>query len=222
MWSDPDNSSTWQCKLMSDQYTQLIGNGSYIIKDHPSLYFAKYYWKFLPNLKVLHLVVKQEYSYFAKLTFAKLLNRVNVQDVTFEYIKRTVNNTNDSNTLNTIKNWAEKYTWIWEHELHIVNTQYKSRQPVTITHNDDIYHYVTTQGDAIAYESNVLPKYLSMIYDNYQTIPVDCLVTDSTEFWNTILAYINNLDIKHCIRNTNKWIENNTSIMERRFLNEYK
>jgi hypothetical protein len=215
LWDNVDDPHTWHRKMPVEQFNQLIGDNSYIFKDHPNVYFAKYHWKFLPKLKVLHFVVKKEYLYFSKLTFAKLLNRVEVTDISDEFIKRAITNTDDHQTLNAIRSWATQYTWVWEHELHIVNTQYKSCQSISIEHNDDIYYHVATQGDAIAYESNVLPQYLDMIYGNYHTIPIDCLTADSTELWNTISSYINNLDIECCIKHTNMWIENNNTVIER-------
>lgn len=214
MWKDPNDPSTWQRKFTDEQYKDIIGNGRYIIKDHPNLHFSKYHWKFLPNLKVLHLVVKKEYLYFAKLTFAKLLRRIEVSNITDEYIRQNINNTDHLSTLNAIKSWAAKYTWVWEHELHIVNTQYTSLSPIEIEHYDDVYYHVKIQGDSIAYESNVLPQYLAMIYNNYYTIPVDSLVTDSVEFWNMILPHISDLDISECIKSTNMWIEKNNAIIE--------
>lgn len=215
LWDNINDPTTWQRKLSVDQYHTLIGNGRYIFKDHPNIYFAKFHQQFLPNLKVLHLVVNHEYSYFAKLTFAKLRNKKQTSDIDIDYIIRSINNTTDSILINKIIEWAAPYTWVWEHELHIVNTMLKSNQPITITHHDDIDHHINEQRNSIEQDSNTLPYHLAMIYKNYYTIPIDSIITDSSSIWNTLLMHIPDLNIENCIKDTAIWMTKNNSLIER-------
>lgn len=210
-WSDLEDPNTWIKNI------DLIGDNDsdrYIFRDHPNLFFAKYYWKYFPNITVIHFTVKKEYEYFSRLTFKKLSKKIKTTEIDRDFILSIVNNKCQSKNIRKIIQWASDYEWIWQHDLLNVNTMLAKNQNIlNYKHSDNIDVYVEKQANAIAYESNDLSFYLSQIFDNYNTVEIDSLIKDSTSFCSNINKIIPLLNPVPTTKKINKWIENNNSLI---------
>jgi hypothetical protein len=212
LWENPDDPKTWIDPTVSDQdKTKRV-----ILKDHPSLYFAKYYWRHLSNLQVIHLAVKEEIEYFSKLAINKLAFRVNSDDVNKEYVTKYISETATPERINNIIKWARAYPWVWGSELQTLNSHLSKGVDVSdFYHDDDIDVLVQNQFTAMSWESGQLRTYLSEIYTNYTTVNVDSLAYNGIEFWNQIKKCVPSVDTAKCIKHTNYWIKKNHNIMTR-------
>lgn len=212
IWPNPDDPDTWidHSIKTQDQSKRVI------IKDHPSLYFAKYYWRYLSNLQVIHLAVKEEINYFSELTINKLSVRVDCNDITDLYITKYVSETATTERIKDIVRWAKSYPWVWSSELQTLNSHLSKGLDVSdFHHNDDVGVLVQNQYEAINWESGQLRTFLANIYDNYTTVYVDSLAHNGVDFWNQMQANIPSLELSKCIQQTTKWIEHNNKIMSR-------
>jgi hypothetical protein len=212
LWENPDDPSTWVDPTVSAQdKTKRV-----ILKDHPSLYFAKYYWRYLSNLQVIHLAVKEEIDYFSKLAINKLAFRVYSDHVTENYVNKYISETATTERINSIIDWAKPYHWVWGSELQTINSHLSQGLDIsTVRHNDDVDVLVQNQFKAMSWESGQLRTHLSEIYTNYTTVYVDSLAHDGIEFWNQMKSCVPSLELDKCIKETSYWIENNHKIMSR-------
>ena len=184
-WGNVEDPDTWI------KNSELCGDGRYIFRDHPSLFFAKYYWKYFPNMKVIHLTVKKEFDYFARLTFKKLAHKIQSSSVDYEFIMTKVNNKCSKTNADILINWAHQYEWVWLHELLTANTFLSENGNINnYEHCDDIKTYEIIQAESISYQSNVLPTYLSQIFDDYITVNIDSLIDRAENFCNNIILII--------------------------------
>lgn len=214
-WGDVNNPDTWI------KNPSLTGDGRYIFKDHPSVFFAKYYCKYFPNMSVIHLVVKKEFNYFASLTFEKLAHRIESHTVDRNFILTRVNNKCSDANVEKLIRWAKKYTWIWLHELLTANTFLSESGNInSYEHYDSIAIYEAIQAEAIAYQSNVLPTHLSQIFDNYITIDIDCLIDNSEHLCNNIKELLPLFDASSAASHIDTWIDNNNLLIKNGKLNE--
>lgn len=212
IWTNPDDPSTWIDHTVGSQDK----SRRVIIKDHPSLYFAKYYWRYLSNLQVIHLAVREQVKYFSELTINKLSMRVNRSDITDLYVNKYISETATPERINDIIQWAKPYPWVWSTELHTLNSHLSNGVDVSaFHHNHEISALVQNQFEAIAWESGRLRSFLGDIYDNYTTVYVDSLAHDGVDFWNQMQVHIPSLELSKCIQQTTKWIEHNNKIMLR-------
>lgn len=212
IWKDPDDPTTWIDPTVSLQDK----SKRVILKDHPSLYFAKYYWKYLSNLQVIHLAVKEEINYFSELAINKLAFRVQKQNVTENYVNKYISETATADRINDIINWVKPYQWVWGSELQTINSHLSRGFDISdVHHNDDIGVLIQNQFEAMSWESGQLRTHLSEIYTNYTTVYVDSLAHDGIEFWNQMKSCVPGLELRKCIEDTNYWIENNNKIMLR-------
>ena len=212
IWKNPDDPSTWidHNAVPQDKSKRVV------IKDHPSLYFAKYYWRYLSNLQVIHLAVNEEIDYFSKLTMNKLAYRVNSDNVDKFYINKYISETATQQRIDDIVNWAKSYHWVWSTELQTINSLLSKQVDVSnFWHNDNIDILIKNQSIAISWESGQLRTFLSDIYDNYTTVYVDSLAYDGIDFWNQIKVCIPNLELSKCLEKTTEWIDHNNKVMSR-------
>jgi hypothetical protein len=210
IWKNPDDPNTWidPAISMQDKSKRVI------LKDHPSLYFAKYYWRYLSNLQVIHLAAREEIYYFSKLAISKLAHRVNSIDVTENYINQYISETATTERMAAIIKWAKSYPWVWSSELHTLNSFLSKGIDISNYHHDDnIDILVENQFKAMSWEGGQLRTYLKEIYTNYTTVYIDSLAHDGIEFWNQMKLCVPSLDLDNCLKHTTKWIENNQKIL---------
>jgi hypothetical protein len=214
-WGDVNNPDSWI------KNPSLTGDGRYIFRDHPSVFFAKYYWKYFPNISVIHLVVKREFEYFAKLTFKKLARRIESRTVDRNFILTRVNDKCSDANIEKLIHWAKSYEWIWLHELLTANTFLSENGNINnYEHYDSIAIYEAKQAESIAYQSNVLPTYLSQIFDEYRIIDIDSLIDNSEYFCNNIKNLLPLFDAGAAINQIEEWIANNNLLIKNGTLNE--
>jgi hypothetical protein len=207
-WGNVEDPDTWI------KNSELCGDGRYIFRDHPSLFFAKYYWKYFPNMKVIHLTVKKEFDYFARLTFKKLAHKIQSSSVDYEFIMTKVNNKCSKTNADILINWAHQYEWVWLHELLTANTFLSENGNINnYEHCDDIKTYEIIQAESISYQSNVLPTYLSQIFDDYITVNIDSLIDRAENFCNNIKEILPLFDTASASEQINEWIANNNLLI---------
>jgi hypothetical protein len=217
LWNDPDTTSSWIDQSFIEHAAHTIDPSlRIIIKDHPNLYFSKYYWKYLSNLQVVHLTLKNELDYFSRLTYKKLSNKVDSSIIDINYIQNNiVKNANDY-VINNIIHWVSQFNWVWESEIHTINTLLSQGKDISIfTHHDSVHEKISEQYDALEFESGKLPYQLRQIYTEYKTVCIDSLAHDGLEFWDSMSVLIPSLDTQKCIAETHKWISNNNSLLDK-------
>ena len=208
LWTDPYNPDTW----MQDTPLQDLSK-RVIIKDHPSIYIAKHYWKQLSNLQVIHLVTKTQTDYFARLTIKKLAKPIDVKHVTRKWIHENIEATVTNKIADGILQGAKPYNWVWENELRTVHTFLsEGRSTDTYKHEQHPDKQINMQGSAIAYQCNEMSDVLKEIYSNYNTVCVDELTTSSNNFWKDIKKLVPTLPVAKAVKKTQIWIDNNNEL----------
>jgi len=210
-WSDPSDPNTWICQRHLDQ---LIGPKRYLMRDHPILDHAILYNRFLPNLQVLNLTLQDNYDYYGKVTFAKLAKKIKIPELTFNYVKNNITSSVDMVHMSHLYNWASKYLWVWQHELHIVNTMIKSNQSIeSYKHNDSLQEHIAIQSEAIEYQSTVLSKQLNQVLNNCVDIDITN-IKSSKSMWEQFKTIIPDIDLKEAIKLSNRWQANNRKLIK--------
>jgi len=213
-WLDPLDPNTWICQRHLDQ---LVGPKRYLMRDHPILDHAILYNRFLPNLQVLNLTLQDNYDYYGKVTFSKLAKKVKIPELTFNYIKNNITSSVDMVLMSHLYNWASKYLWVWEHELHIVNTMIKSNQSIeSYKHNDSLEEHIAIQSAAIEYQSTVLSKQLNQVLNN--CVDIDITNIKSSKFmWEQFKTIIPDIDLKEAIKLSDRWQAKNRKLIKHGF-----
>ena len=208
LWTDPHNTDTWiQDTPLQDLSKRVI------IKDHPSIYIAKHYWKQLSNLQVIHLVTKTQTDYFAKLTVKKLAKPIDIKHVTRNWIKENIDARVTNKIADAIIKWAKPHNWVWENELRTVHTFVsEGRDTATYKHEQHVDQQINMQGSAIAYQCNEMTEVLKEIYSNYNIVCVDELTTSSNNFWKDIKKLVPTLPVALAVKQTQQWIDNNNEL----------
>lgn len=208
LWSDPHNTDTWLQDVPLQDLAKRV-----IIKDHPSVYIAKHYWKQLSNLQVIHLVTKTQTDYFAKLTVKKLAKPIDIKHVTRNWIKENIDARVTNKIADAIIKWAKPHNWVWENELRTVHTFVsEGRDTTTYKHEQHVDKQINMQGTAIAYQCNEMTEVLKEIYGNYNIVCVDELTTSSNNFWKDIKKLVPTLPVALAVKQTQQWIDNNNEL----------
>lgn len=209
LWTDPHDTSTWidQAAPLQDLSKRVI------IKDHPSIYIAKHYWKQLSNLQVIHLVVDKEVEYFARLTVKKLAKPIDIKHVNRKWIDENIDGKVTKKIADGILNWAKPYPWVWENELRTVHTFLsEGRSTDRYKHEQHPERQVSMQADAIAFQCNEMSSVLREIYTDYNTVCVDELTTSSKQFWKDIKKLVPTLPVAKANKLTQAWINKNNEL----------
>jgi hypothetical protein len=211
LWKDPDNPKTWVPHYVDKH---MIGSKRYLLKDHPNV-LSKYYNKYLPNVTVLHLITNDNYDYYARVTFAKLQNKVLPSEVNHEFIFKNLTHTVDEHMAAIVYNWASKYDWVWQHELQTIVQLYLSNrkhQIKDISHIDSIQMYVDDQLLTIKKECEIMSDTLALTFKNYNAIDVTNIYS-SRKMWKQVKEVINITDIEKAIRRTDAWHKRNRKLL---------
>ena len=209
LWTDPHDTKTW---IDQDAPLQDLSK-RVIIKDHPSVYIAKHYWKQLSNLQVIHLVVDKEIEYFARLTVKKLAKPIDVKHINRKWIDEEIDGKVTKKIADGIIEWAQPYPWVWQNELRTVHTFLsEGRSTDTYKHEQHPERQVAMQSDALAYQCNEMSDVLKEIYTDYNTVCVDQLTTSSKEFWKDIKKLVPTLPVAKAAKLTQVWIDKNNEL----------
>ena len=210
IWDDAEDPSTWFCNRNLDD---LIGDRRYLFRDHPSEYYARLYNKYLPDMQVMNLTLRDNYDYYAKLTFAKLSKKVLVSEFTFDYAFNNISANIDLSLFNEIHKWASDYHWIWEHELNIVHNKIKCNESIEYyDHMDSLESHVASQEVAIREQSNILSDQLSFVFNNYVEIDITD-ITSSHSMWNQIKDVIPDINLHEAVTLTDEWQTKNRNLL---------
>ena len=214
LWKSHTNPKTW---VSSHVDKTMIGSKRYLIKDHPNV-LSECYKKHLPNVTVLHFVAKENFEYFAKLTFAKLQKKIQLSEITLDYMINEISPTTDEDLFLNVYNWASKYTWVWQHELQTITQAFMSANTTVLNnygHNDSIQKYIDEHVTHIKKESNASSELaLSFAwFENYNAIDISD-IKSSRNMWEQFKQIINITDIESAIRKTDAWQTRNRKLIE--------
>jgi hypothetical protein len=214
LWTSLTNPKTW---VSSHVDKTMIGSKRYLIKDHPNV-LSNCYKKHLPNVTVLHFVAKENFEYFAKLAFAKLQKKIQLSEITLDYMINNITPAAYEDLFLSVYNWASKYTWVWQHELQTITQAFMSANTIVLNsyeHNDSLQKYIDEHVTHIKKESNASGELaLSFAwFENYKTIDITD-INSSRNMWKQISKVINITDIESAIRKTDAWQKRNRRLIE--------
>lgn len=208
-WTDFDNVDTWVNKRFENKYT----NRRYLFKEHPTDVNLQYYAKYAPQLNVIYLRPTTAQLYFSKLLFLKVSARVETP-VTPEYINNHVNDLLSDLQQQRILEWANKYEWVWSHELMICNTRIVQQQGLdNFHHAASLDKYIHDHADQQLIFDKIVDKYKDK-FNSFLIVDIDPLTQSSQKFWEHISIAFVNLDTEACIRETDKWIHKNNLLLQ--------